>query len=200
MYFGTEFTVRKHTENEFNKMKEELDNMNKKCDEMKKELDNRGDKVKTLTQQLKIANINLSRLKVRHIMRRIPSLIYQHFIRTANLTRCEYTIDQLKNKKIMKRTKKKEELKAFLTSLDFDDQDIENIQKLLLGYKLHEPAHPVTEVEATVTNILQFEELFYQSDIDEEDKTNCLKLAKVYFKLLDMYQNQSCLKVEDCSE
>jgi len=54
------------------------------------------------------------------------------------------------------------ELQDFLTSVDFDDQMESDTEDILQSCDLHQPAHPVTDVEATVSNIEEFKQLFKQ--------------------------------------
>jgi len=80
--------------------------------------------------------------------------------------------------------KKQQELKDFVTSVDFDDTMEADIDHVINGNNLHEPAHPVTDVEVTVTNINDFEQLVQQCEIDEDHAAICLRVAGIYFKLI----------------
>jgi len=136
-----------------------------------------------LRQELEISNRDLARLKLRHILRRTRSLVYKHFMPNANLQKGEFRVKQLWAMKAFK-NERRGELNNFLASVNFDDTMDEDIDDILQGCDLHQPAHPVPDVEATITNMPEFEQLLVQSDIPDDYAETCFKTAKSYFKLL----------------
>ena len=119
-------------------------------------------------------------------MRRTQSFVYKHFVPHANLWESEFRVKQLKNMNKFKSQPGQKELEDFLTSVDFDDQMETDTEDILLGCDLHQPAHPVTDTEATVNNIVEFKQLVEQCDIDDVYEENCgVRIATTYFKLLN---------------
>jgi len=164
---------------------DKVTSLGNEVDDLKNQVSNLQAAVEKLTQELQTSNRDLARLKLRHILRRTQSLVYKHFVPNVNLQKSEFRVKQLKGMNKFKSPPGQKELKDFLTSVDFDDQMETDTEDILLGCDLHQSAHPVTDVEATVSNIAEFKQLVEQCDIDDVYQENCVRIATTYFKLLD---------------
>jgi len=165
------------------KSRQEVKDLKEKVEDLQDEIDALQEKLK-IWEIFKVSPKTLARVKLTEFLCQIPCLMYKSMF--PNADKKVYTIKKLKSLLAQKSLKQYDEM---IAELELKDDFIEStIEDIMTTYQLNSIDLPTykdrcEDIEAGITNMTDFEEIFKQIGIAQDDIKNCKLLAEAYLHL-----------------